>query len=148
MNRIAPLLLVVAAGGLLACKGEPKKDSAADPGAGQTPAAPAAEPAAPAQPPAGTPPGETAPAAGEPGEATPTAATGEPASTGIPECDSYIKRLLDCQAYPAQGKETLRANIDVWKKASEAGGDAAKAAADACKKSMQQSDQGLKAINC
>jgi hypothetical protein len=143
MNRIALTFLAVAVAGLLACKGDQKKEPGADPGADPT-AAPA-DKAAPAQPaaPATTPPAE------EPaGEATATAATGEPASTGIPECDSYIKRLLDCQAYPAQGKETLRANIDVWKKASEAGGDSAKAAADACKKSMQQSDQGLKAINC
>lgn len=142
MNRIALTLLAVAAAGLMACNGDPKKDSA-DPAADKTAAAPAdktapAQPAAPATPPADEPAGE----------AKATAATGEPASTGIPECDSYIKRLLDCSAYPAQGKETLRANIDVWKKASEAGGDSAKAAADACKKSLQQSDQGLKAINC
>jgi len=142
MNRIALTFLAVAVAGLLACKGDSKKEPGPVPGADKT-AAPAdkaapAQPAAPATPPADEPAGE----------AQATAATGEPASTGIPECDTYIKRLLDCQAYPAQGKETLRANIDVWKKASEAGGDSAKAAADACKKSLQQSDQGLKAINC
>jgi hypothetical protein len=140
MNRIALTFLAVAVAGLLACKGDSKKEPGPDPAADKT-AAPA-DKAAPAQPPATPPADEPA------GEAQATAATGEPASTGIPECDTYIKRLLDCQAYPAQGKETLRANIDVWKKASEAGGDSAKAAADACKKSLQQSDQGLKAINC
>jgi hypothetical protein len=143
MNRIALTFLAVAVAALVACNGDPKKEPGADPADDKTAAAPAdkaapAPPAAPVTPPAEEPAGE--------GQAT--AATGEPASTGIPECDSYIKRLLDCQAYPAQGKETLRANIDVWKKASEAGGDSAKAAADACKKSLQQSDQGLKAINC
>jgi hypothetical protein len=147
MKRIALVLAALAAMAMLACKGDTKNETA-DPGAtrpGDT-KTPTAEPTpqgkgdvpAPAQP----------PTAGTESTSSEPESAGAPASTGIAECDTYIKRLLACEAYPSQGKDTLRASIDVWKQASEAGGDAAKAAADSCKKSMQQSDQGLKAMGC
>ena len=162
-SLVAPLAMCML-GVLGGCKEGPKKSDAP----GQTPATPAATPAKaaggaakggglidqPTQTKETTPPGKpgagSAAAAGGPGSSdpAPAAATGEPASTGIPECDSYIKRLLDCKDYPPQGKDVVRASIDVWKKTGESGGDAAKAAADDCRKSEQQSDQSLKGIGC
>jgi hypothetical protein len=148
MKRIVLVLAVLAAMAVMACKGDtkPVENDSADPGAtrpGDT--TPTDQPTTPGQ---GDVPAPTQPTAGTESTSSEPEAAGVPASTGIAECDTYIKRLLACEAYPRQGKDTLRASIDVWKQASEAGGDAARAAADSCKKSMQQSDQGLKAMGC
>lgn len=147
MKRIALVLAALAATAMLACKGDTKNDTA-DPGAtkpGET-TVPTNQPTVPGK---GDVPAPTQPPpAGTEATNSEPEAAGAPASTGLAECDTYIKRLLACESYPSQGKDTLRASIDVWKQASEAGGDAAKAASDSCKKSMQQSDQGLKAMGC
>ena len=98
---------------------------------------------------------------GEAGKTTDTAATdtattdkpadpaaGGDATTGIAECDAYIKRLMSCDKYPQQGKDALKQSMDAWKQASGAGGDAAKAAADACKKADEAASASLKQMGC
>jgi hypothetical protein len=144
LSLVAPLAMCM----LGACKDGPAKSDSPGQTPAATPAAPANSAGAPAK---GGPidqPTQPGAAAGAPATKQPTVAAGEPASTGIAECDSYIKRLLDCNDYPQQGKDVVRASIEVWKKDSESGGDAAKAALDDCKKSMQQSDQSLKGMGC
>ena len=76
------------------------------------------------------------------------AAAGGDASTGIAECDAYIKRLMSCDKYPQQGKDALKQSMDAWKQAAGAGGDASKAAADACKKADEAASASLKQMGC
>ena len=142
MKRIALLLVALAVAGAFAACEQKKKDAAPEP---------AVEPAQPATPPptaAGEQPAGGQPATTAPAEPADKEVAGDAASTGIPECDAYIKRLMDCKSYPPQGKDALRKSSEGWKKAHEAGADAAKAAADACKKQTEQSDQSLKGMNC
>jgi hypothetical protein len=159
MKRIALMLVALGAMGLfVACKKKENKpaEGAAPMESGAKPTdtaatAPADKPAEPAAAPADKPAEPAAAPADKPAEpaaAGGAAAGGEAASTGIAECDSYIKRLLACEKYPQAGKDALKQSTDAWKKASEAGGDAAKAAGDACKKAEEAADQSLKSMGC
>ncbi len=149
MKRVALMLVALGAMGMfMACKKKEEKTPAETPTEGakptDTPTDPAAAPtdpaAAPADPAAA--PADPAAAPADP------AAGGEAGSTGIAECDSYVKRLMACEKYPQQGKDALKQSLDSWKKASEAGGDASKAAGDACKKAEEAADQSLKSMGC
>jgi hypothetical protein len=155
MKRIAFVLAAVAVLGLFAACEKKKTDSSAsptDPAASKTAEEAKADPGATTPPPAAPtePAPATEPAPGSDPAAGPASAAGagEVASTGIEECDTYIKRLMTCASYPQQGKDTLKASVEGWKKASESGADAAKAAADACKKLEESSEQSLKAMGC
>jgi hypothetical protein len=78
----------------------------------EAPAAPAAEPAAPAA----TAPAETAPAA--------EAAPAEVAGFGVPECDTYFQKVMECidNNVPEAAREQVRAGIEAsrtaWQQAA------------------------------
>lgn len=150
MKRFVLVLVALGAMGMFAaCKKDKKKaDETGE--AGKTTDTAATDTAAtdkPADPAAG---GDTAatdkPA--EPAAGGDTAAAGGDATTGIAECDAYIKRLMSCDKYPQQGKDALKQSMDAWKQAAGAGGDASKAAADACKKADEAASASLKQMGC
>jgi hypothetical protein len=137
MKRFVLVLVALGAVAMfVGCKKDKKKD-AADEAGKTTDTATATDTAATDKPadPAATDPA-AAGAAADPAAAGDTpadpAAAGGDATTGIAECDAYIKRLMSCDKYPQQGKDALKQSMDAWKQAAGAGGDAAKAAADAC----------------
>ncbi len=159
-GRIALVLAALGAiGTFAACKKDKKTTetdtTATDPSAKPTdttatPTTPTEQPAEPAtgsEPAAGAAPATgTEPAAGAaPAE---PAAGGEVTSTGIPECDSFVKRILACEKYPPQSKDALKQGQQAWKSAHDRGGDAEKMAADSCKKSEEAADQALKGLGC
>lgn len=143
------VLVLVALGAMAMFVGGCKKDKKKDEGgeAGKTTDTATATDTAATDKPAD--PAATDPAATPP---TDPAAGGAPAAggdtTGIAECDAYIKRLMSCDKYPQQGKDALKQSMDAWKQAAGAGGDAAKAAADACKKADEAASASLKQMGC
>ena len=152
MKRFVLVLTAVAAVGMFsACKKDKKADDkAADPAAkpadttATDPANPADKPADPAAATATDPAGATATPAG----ATDPAAAATADSTGVPECDAFIKRQLECEKYPQASKDAVKASIQAWKDQAAQGADAAKAVADGCKKASETADAQLKAAGC
>lgn len=151
MKRFVLVLVALGAMGMFAaCKKDKKKDEGATGEAGKTTDTAATDTAA------GTQPTDTAATGDTAAQPTDTAAAGAagaaaPAgdqTTGIAECDAYIKRLMSCDKYPQQGKDALKQSMDAWKQAAGAGGDAAKAAADACKKADEAASASLKQMGC
>lgn len=105
----------------------------------EAPAAPAAEPAAPAAV-------EAAPA---PAEAAPAAVAG----FGVPECDSYIQKYLECvdTKVPAEAREQVRAGFEAtrtaWQQAAST--EAGKAAlAAGCVQATEAAKTAMAAYGC
>jgi hypothetical protein len=153
MKRFVLVLVALGAMGMFAaCKKDKKKDEGATGEAGKTTDTAGTDTAAGTQPTDQPATGDTAAqptdtaAAG--GAAAGAAAPAGDQTTGIAECDAYIKRLMSCDKYPQQGKDALKQSMDAWKQAAGAGGDAAKAAADACKKADEAASASLKQMGC
>lgn len=145
MKRFVLVLVALSAVAMfVACKKDKKKDEGGEAGK-TTDTATATDTAATDKP---ADPATTDPAAAKPAEpgVDPAVAGGD--TTGIAECDAYIKRLMSCDKYPQQGKDALKQSMDAWKQAAGAGGDAAKAAADACKKADEAASASLKQMGC
>lgn len=150
MKRFFLLLMSVAALGLVlgagACKkGEEKapegeaKPAEGGEAAGEEKAAeekPAEEKAAE---------GEEKPAEGEAKEGE----AGATPSTGIEECDKLIETYVKCDKLPQSARDAFLQNADAWKKALEAGGDAAKTQlVESCKQAAEAAKQSLSALGC
>ncbi len=152
MKRFVLVLVALGAMGMFAaCKKDKKKDEGGEAGK-TTDTATATDPATPTDTATATGDKPADPAATDTATATgdkpADPAAGGDATTGIAECDAYIKRLMSCDKYPQQGKDALKQSMDAWKQASGAGGDAAKAAADACKKADEAASASLKQMGC
>ena len=153
MKRFFLLLMSIAALGLVlgagACKkGEEKaaegeaKPAEGGEAAGEEKAAeekPAEEKAAE---------GEEKPAEGEAKEGG-EAAAGDSPKTGIEECDKLIETYVKCDKLPQSARDAFLQNADAWKKALEAGGDAAKTQlVESCKQAAEAAKQSLSALGC
>lgn len=107
----------------------------------EAPAAPAAEPAAPAA----TAPAETAPAA--------EAAPAEVAGFGVPECDSYLQKMMECidskvpEAAREQFKTSLEASRSAWQQAASTPEGKAGLAA-ACTQATEAAKASMAAYGC
>ena len=133
-----------------ACKKEKKAgDEAAKPAdtAGTTDTT-APTPADQAVPPAPAPGTDTAANPGQPAMAPAAADSAAIEATGIAECDAYVKKLMACEKYPQQAKDTLKKSADAWKQAATAGGNSAKEAATQCKKMDEAAAASLKQLGC
>lgn len=143
MNRLAIALAALAAAAVFAaCNSRDKTDKKTDEApAGDPSASKPAEPGAPAPAPVDRP--------AEPAATPVPAPAGAPATeSGIAECDSFVKRVLACPQYPQQSKEAISQGVEAWKAARTKGGEAARQAADTCKKAEQAADQSLKGLGC
>lgn len=147
MKRFVLVLVALGAVGLFSACKKDKKDKPADEAAKPTDTA-ATDTTKPADQPA-TDPAVATPAAGtDPSGATATPAAAGDTSTGIAECDAFIKRQNDCAKYPQAAKDAIKANVEGWKKAKAEGGEAEKTAAEGCKKAADQADAQLKNLGC
>lgn len=153
MKKLTTLFTVVALAttlGLAGCKKDKKNEEAA-PAKTEEPAK--TEPAK--TEPAKT---DTPPAGGEPAKTdTPPAGGTAPAagggSTGMPECDEYLKaveKLASCDKYPAATKDQMMKGVEAMKQGWTANmpDDAKKAAADGCKSATDALKQGASALGC
>jgi hypothetical protein len=152
MKRFVLVVVALAAVGMFAaCKKDKKKDGeVADPAAkpadtaGADMAKPEDKPADPTTAGATDPAGATVTPAG----ATDPAAAATAESTGVPECDAFVKRQMECEKYPQASKDAVKASVQAWKDQAAKGADAAKSVADGCKKAAEAADAQLKAAGC
>lgn len=143
MKRFVLVLFALAAVGMFsACKKDKKKDAEpADPAA-KTADPGAADPAKPEDKPA-----DPAAATATPVSATDPAAVAVE-STGVAECDAFVKRQMECEKYPQASKDAVKESVKAWKDQASKGADAAKSVADGCKKAAETADAQLKAAGC
>jgi hypothetical protein len=72
---------------------------------------------------------------------------------GVPECDSYMKKYMDCldSKAPAAVKDTMKTALtqqkEAWKQAASTA-EGKKALADACKQAEEATKQAMSAYGC
>ncbi len=72
---------------------------------------------------------------------------------GVPECDSYVKKYIDCidAKMPAEVKDATKKAFDqqkdAWKQAASTA-EGKKALADACKQAEEATKQAMSAYGC
>ncbi len=134
MKLNALFLAAAATLALAACKPADKPADAAAPAA-DTAAAPAADAAA-------------APAADATAAATPAADT-VTASTGVPECDTYLEKVYACisDKVPEAQRDMMKQGIDQSKASWSAVTDKTALAAQ-CKTAMEQAKTSFGAMGC
>ena len=152
MKRFFLLLMSIAALGLVlgagACKkGEEKAaEGEAKPAEGGEAAG---EEKAAEEKPAEEKPAEEKAEGGEEAKEGGEAASGDSPKTGIEECDKLIETYVKCDKLPQSARDAFLQNADAWKKALEAGGDAAKTQlVESCKQAAEAAKQSLSALGC
>jgi len=156
MKRFFLLLMSIAALGLVlgasACKkGEekPAEGGEAKPAEGAEAAGEKAEEAGEKAEAAGEEAKEAGEEAKEEAKEGGEAAAGGTPSTGIAECDALIETYVKCDKLPQSARDAFLQNADAWKKALEAGGDAAKTQlVESCKQAAEAAKQSLSALGC